>query len=48
MFDKTRSQLVHYRQLNPLYATLMGEHAYLVRATTLEEIYQMAAYLHAK
>ena len=45
---KLGSQLVHYGQLNPLYATLMGEHAYLVRAHTLEEIYEMAAYLHAQ
>ena len=46
--NKLGKQLVHYRELNPLYATLMGEYAYLVRANTLEEILEMATYLHAQ
>lgn len=41
-------RLCHYRQLNPLYATLMGEHAYLIRTSQMQELQQIAEYLHAQ
>lgn len=40
--------LCHYRKLNPLYATLMGEHAYIIRTQNMEDLRQIAAYMHAK
>jgi hypothetical protein len=42
------SRLCVSQEMNPLYAKLMGEWAYLIRSESLEEIRELAGFIHAK
>ena len=46
--EKYASVLCHYQRLNPLYAQVMGEHAYLVRSPHMEEIHEIARNFHKR
>lgn len=39
-------KLVHHEQISGVFSVALGDYGYLVRSPDLDEIYQMAAYIH--